>query len=138
MKRTLPAGSQPAALASTLPPTSDNVMSIPSDVSAFITVLLFPGPVYTKCIILPPTDHASHRAGRNRWPAVCLPQRPLSTINDANVAGHIGRVVRADAIFGGMYRDGQVFRPLNACVASRTPRSMRRWSIRQYRVHRRA
>jgi len=47
-------------------------------------------------------------------------------------------VVRADATFGGMYRDGQVFRPLNACVASRTPRSMRRWSIRQYRVHRQA
>jgi hypothetical protein len=47
-------------------------------------------------------------------------------------------VVTADAIFGGMYRDGQVFRPLSACVASRIPRSMRRWSIQQYRVHRRA
>ncbi len=46
--------------------------------------------------------------------------------------------LRADAIFGGMYRDGQVFRPLSGCVASRTPRSMRRWSIRQYRVRRRA
>src|ERR1700693_3470256 len=44
MKRTLPIASHPAAFASTLPPTSDNVMTIPSDISTFMTVLLFPGP----------------------------------------------------------------------------------------------
>src|SRR5712692_56033 len=41
MKRTLPIASHPAAFASTLPPTSDNVMTIPSDISTFMTVLLF-------------------------------------------------------------------------------------------------
>src|SRR6266446_2745465 len=46
MKRTLPIASHPAAFASTLPPTSDNVMTIPSDISSFMTVLLFPGPVH--------------------------------------------------------------------------------------------
>src|ERR1700674_1662338 len=46
MKRTLPIASHPAAFASTLPPTSDNVMTIPSDISTFMTVLLFPGPVH--------------------------------------------------------------------------------------------
>jgi hypothetical protein len=38
MKRTLPIASQLAAVASTLPPTSDNMMTIPSD--TFMTVLL--------------------------------------------------------------------------------------------------
>src|ERR1700677_4020254 len=46
MKRTLPIASHPAAFASTLPPTSDNEMTIPSDISIFMTVLLFPGPVH--------------------------------------------------------------------------------------------
>src|SRR5713226_2104527 len=41
MKRTLPIASHPAAFASTLPPTSDNVMTIPSDISTFMTVLRF-------------------------------------------------------------------------------------------------
>ena len=43
MKRTLPFASHPAALASMLPPTIDNVITIPSDISTFMTVLLFPG-----------------------------------------------------------------------------------------------
>src|SRR6516225_5718302 len=46
MKRTLPIVSQPAARASTLPPTSDNVIKIPNDPRTFMTVLLFAGPVH--------------------------------------------------------------------------------------------
>src|SRR6516162_6459247 len=46
MKRTLPIASHPAAFASTLPPISDNVMTIPSDIGTFMTVLLFPGLVH--------------------------------------------------------------------------------------------
>jgi hypothetical protein len=45
MKRTLPIASQPAALASTFPPTSDNVMAIPSDINSFRTFLVFAGTV---------------------------------------------------------------------------------------------
>jgi hypothetical protein len=43
MKRTLPIASHPAAFASKLPPISDNVMTIPSDIGTFMTALLFPG-----------------------------------------------------------------------------------------------
>src|SRR5215472_7773537 len=50
MKRTLPIASQLAALASTLPPTSDNVMTIPSD--TFMTVLLFCWPVHEGTLYL--------------------------------------------------------------------------------------
>src|SRR5215472_16318431 len=46
MKRTFPIASQPAALASTFPPTSNNVVTIPSDISTFMTVLLFAGRLY--------------------------------------------------------------------------------------------
>ena len=43
MNRMLPSASHSAAFASTLPPASDHVMTIPSDISTFMTVLLFPG-----------------------------------------------------------------------------------------------
>jgi hypothetical protein len=46
MKRTLPIASQPAARASTFPPTSDYVITIPNDTRIFMTVLLFAGPVH--------------------------------------------------------------------------------------------
>src|SRR6516162_10287675 len=45
MNRTLPIASQPVARAS-VPPTSDNVITIPNDTRIFMTVLLFAGPVH--------------------------------------------------------------------------------------------
>src|ERR1700733_15276859 len=46
MKLTLPIASHPAAFVSTLPPISEYVMTIPIDISTFMTVLLFPGLVH--------------------------------------------------------------------------------------------
>src|SRR5882672_11774291 len=88
MKRTLPIASQPAALASTLPPTSDNVMTIPSD--TFMTVLLFAG-LYTKAHYTY-EEHALGLSGRSRmrsasairlFPVALPPEKSKSIADNA-------------------------------------------------------
>src|ERR1700693_288304 len=103
MKRTLPIASHPAAFASTPPPISDNVMTIPSDISTFMTVLLFAGLV---------PRSALYCLRRNVYPdsvderKMSLPGRPEAIhVADMIRGGFLDASVREDLI--ALVRDGK-------------------------------